>query len=1061
MEDDDSTSSRPQGVGNIAKLFESRADSGPLLAPTAAGVAPYRNAKSEASSRRTSRTSFYESPANPVTLLGAGALGGGPRRPPSVVGAGLRERSISEGSVFESGENAQSRRISVARLSRMFEPGMVLHVPTGLPNQVGRGRGTGGLRPPSVSGIPKANSIGHLPTSPTRRAPPPKPVKPDALKSPQSSTPSTARNSFISSRPTSQYSTFSVNENPFLAEGEQYSTSGIEVPTHIAVSQRIASINASGDRTSIFPGDRSSIYTLKPVSPLAPRNDSPIPPSLQSLTSTQPSEFISPAPVTTKRVPPPVPPSPAARKAAAAAAAALANGHAVTNGAPSSDGMSSTANGLPGGISRSASSTSVVSSSVDGEEAKEAKREKKRENIMLEMVETERQFLNDMEVLMEVYAVPATTTGALSPQDIKILFGNLDGIIETSRKLLELLEASAGAGNANSWVGEAFNQMMQDIEVSYCEYCKHNEAAIMRLAELSSPECPPATQAFLKECQAQLRGKTGAWDLGSLVIKPVQRVLKYPLLIKSLLEVTPPTHSDFDQLTRSFEKIEAVAEKINEVKKRKDIVEKYVEGRNNANVIHGITKKWVRGTHQLKQATGLGDMEATSDALYDALVERMDLQFQSVQQLMKDLAFWVRSVKEYFNLQETIATSLEEIYAIPSDASPTQQDQIDLISEYRKACARISIGPWKDADSKIRTTINPALETLMNRFKEPQLIMRKRDKKLLDFDRAKGMKAKGELVEKALLESADAYTSINAQLVEELPKFLDLVSQYMDIVVRHIAEIQQGVFLDIETEMGGVAERVRGRSGEWREEGGGGEGGGIVEGYLGCLEEGGALEVLTRSIGIMEGWREFMWASGTNHAVPSGDSGRASRVLKRRSLQRNSSYMDDDIRRNVLMRKVSDTSATAFSRSGSVDGRRTPNLIDYEDETTTSTPPLSPQILSPDLLTPSPFFTSVSAPAHLGPSSSSPQFYGGRTVDLTAVAIYPFQAELEDEVDLEVGSVVRVERVGGRDEGDEGEWVWGVVEGGGAGEAGGRRGGGRGGGVPGSYVQFEEEGWEG
>jgi hypothetical protein len=29
-----------------------------------------------------------------------------------------------------------------------------------------------------------------------------------------------------------------------------------------------------------------------------------------------------------------------------------------------------------------------------------------------------------------------------------------------------------------------------------------------------------------------LQGRTGAWDLGSLLIKPVQRILKYPLLIK-------------------------------------------------------------------------------------------------------------------------------------------------------------------------------------------------------------------------------------------------------------------------------------------------------------------------------------------------------------------------------------------------------------------------------------------------------------------------------------------------------------------------------------------------
>ena len=57
------------------------------------------------------------------------------------------------------------------------------------------------------------------------------------------------------------------------------------------------------------------------------------------------------------------------------------------------------------------------------------------------------------------------------------------------------------------------------------------------------------------------------------------------LYVKSLLGETPPTHQDYEQLERANERIEGVAEKINEVKKRKDIVEKYVEGRNNANVM--------------------------------------------------------------------------------------------------------------------------------------------------------------------------------------------------------------------------------------------------------------------------------------------------------------------------------------------------------------------------------------------------------------------------------------------------------------------------------------------
>ena len=74
--------------------------------------------------------------------------------------------------------------------------------------------------------------------------------------------------------------------------------------------------------------------------------------------------------------------------------------------------------------------------------------------------------------------------------------------------------------------------------------------------------------------------------MGSLIVKPVQRVLKYPLLIKTLWKETIPGHQDYKPLERAYEEMERVAETINKVKKLKDIVEKYVKGRGSVNVMY-------------------------------------------------------------------------------------------------------------------------------------------------------------------------------------------------------------------------------------------------------------------------------------------------------------------------------------------------------------------------------------------------------------------------------------------------------------------------------------------
>lgn len=95
-----------------------------------------------------------------------------------------------------------------------------------------------------------------------------------------------------------------------------------------------------------------------------------------------------------------------------------------------------------------------------------------------------------------------------------------------------------------------------------------------------------------------MQGRTTCWDLPSLLIKPVQRVLKYPLLLrvskktnallffvgmlsklllyKELLACTPENHPDYEQLLMVTQEIQQMADHINEIKRRKDIVEQLI-----------------------------------------------------------------------------------------------------------------------------------------------------------------------------------------------------------------------------------------------------------------------------------------------------------------------------------------------------------------------------------------------------------------------------------------------------------------------------------------------------
>lgn len=67
------------------------------------------------------------------------------------------------------------------------------------------------------------------------------------------------------------------------------------------------------------------------------------------------------------------------------------------------------------------------------------------------------------------------------------------------------------------------------------------------------------------------RGKTNYINLGSFLIKPVQRVMRYPLLLMELLGATPESHHDRAHLTKALQAVKEINVNINEYKRRKDL----------------------------------------------------------------------------------------------------------------------------------------------------------------------------------------------------------------------------------------------------------------------------------------------------------------------------------------------------------------------------------------------------------------------------------------------------------------------------------------------------------
>ncbi|KAG0694445.1 hypothetical protein DFH29DRAFT_1072909 [Suillus ampliporus] len=126
----------------------------------------------------------------------------------------------------------------------------------------------------------------------------------------------------------------------------------------------------------------------------------------------------------------------------------------------------------------------------------------------------------------------------LSVTDIRIIFRNISDLAVLSDMLVSKLEKVIEEGGKG--VGEVFLELIPLIAPPYTTYVTAHPRALAHLDVLSVP--PQLTSQFsrwLKESKELVEAHTHALDLPSLLIKPVQRLFKYRLLLSAVINATP------------------------------------------------------------------------------------------------------------------------------------------------------------------------------------------------------------------------------------------------------------------------------------------------------------------------------------------------------------------------------------------------------------------------------------------------------------------------------------------------------------------------------------------
>ncbi|KAJ9122482.1 hypothetical protein QFC22_001910 [Naganishia vaughanmartiniae] len=416
----------------------------------------------------------------------------------------------------------------------------------------------------------------------------------------------------------------------------------------------------------------------------------------------------------------------------------------------------------------------------------------------------------------------------MAEADVKAIFLNLEQLAAFSDDLAMSFENAIGDGTGREPIitenaaaeeiivdglGAVFQNAIPQIRSLYTFYCSRQAQANTRLSEIMSD---PAQAAPLRECWETIQPFTHSWDLASMLIKPVQRIMKYPMLFNELLAVSTPAHPDYFHLKQAASSASAVADEINEVKRRKDLVGQAISngnGKNSMTISPTITTNTINKENKLsfKLAKRFGknkekDREKTSpvvgtfshlnisplvDAELTSLIKQLESKDICIVRIGEEIANFPEVMRQYWVSQLSVAAAWHETYTLdPSDMIDRRmqvyRNMVELILKY----------PYVNLNKDVKYKVMPVMDILLNINRNPKAVIARMASKKVAFVKVLGARHRNDLknIDKETMQNAEDYVSLHAQLHEELPAFLEGVCKLMNIVLGAFAIAQKDYY---------------------------------------------------------------------------------------------------------------------------------------------------------------------------------------------------------------------------------------------------------------------------
>jgi dynamin-binding protein len=460
-------------------------------------------------------------------------------------------------------------------------------------------------------------------------------------------------------------------------------------------------------------------------------------------------------------------------------------------------------------------------------------------NFLKELIDTEHTYYHDMTIGVDIFLATAPAVTSLTYEDRRLIFGNIEKIRDLAFKVLEALKKSVHTvyrvppenrfqfkrGSAETQrdssatpsmgykpepevhammdretgVGAAFCQLAPEMDRLFKNWMIHSEKSNRRIQQVKKD---PQVKMWLEECYENAKDITNAWDLDSLLVKPTQRYMKYPLLLTGILSCTPTEHPDYDNIVRALQLIENSVAGINEEKRRREVATELLAQKSKKEINSRINlKNFAMFGRQKGQKPRAGSRDVSLPSLgspppnqassdndnYEIVRQKFGGHFFQLQIVMRDFEKYLEDTRFSLAKLTAYAHALESSYRF--DIQSRFPEQESRVHRYLEAVSSIQKHMLPEHIKTVEKFVIVPVRKLWTLHEKPQVLMGKHRKLKPSYQKYSKEKDKDKTNEKIKTE-AEQWIALNQLLQDELPQLYRLTGEIVQACLMNFLEIQ-------------------------------------------------------------------------------------------------------------------------------------------------------------------------------------------------------------------------------------------------------------------------------